>query len=92
MELVRHLHLLIELREHGRVDLLVDAGNAREECRANARQLLGRSQRIGQGRENAKMFLKDSPALMAEVEEKVKVVLGITAGAAEGGAEETTEE
>ncbi|MFN8718507.1 MAG: recombinase RecA [Gemmatimonas sp.] len=35
------------------------------------------SQRIGQGRENAKMFLKDNPALMAEIEEKVKVVLGV---------------
>ena len=35
------------------------------------------SQRIGQGRENAKMFLKDNPAMLAEVEEKVKVVLGI---------------
>jgi recombination protein RecA len=34
-------------------------------------------QRIGQGRENAKMYLKDNPALLAEVEEKVKVVLGI---------------
>jgi len=35
------------------------------------------SQRIGQGRENAKMFLKDNPAMLTEVEEKVKVVLGI---------------
>ena len=35
------------------------------------------TQRIGQGRENAKMFLKDNAALMAEVEEKVKGVLGI---------------
>ncbi len=35
------------------------------------------SQRIGQGRENAKLFLKDNPALMAEVEEKVKAVLGV---------------
>src|SRR5215217_2138710 len=35
-------------------------------------------QRIGQGRENAKMFLKDNVALMSEVEEQVKVVLGIT--------------
>ncbi len=34
-------------------------------------------QRIGQGRENAKMFLKDNPALLSEIEEKVKVVLGI---------------
>jgi recombination protein RecA len=35
------------------------------------------SQRIGQGRENAKMFLKDNTTLLAEVEEKVKTVLGI---------------
>ena len=34
-------------------------------------------QRIGQGRENAKLFLKDNPVVMAEVEEKVKAVLGI---------------
>jgi recombination protein RecA len=33
--------------------------------------------RIGQGRENAKLFLKDNPTLMAEVEEKVKGVLGL---------------
>jgi recombination protein RecA len=37
------------------------------------------TQRIGQGRENAKMFLKDNPALMAEVEEKVKGILGMRA-------------
>jgi recombination protein RecA len=37
-------------------------------------------QRIGQGRENAKMFLKDNPAMMAEIEEKVKVVLGLRRG------------
>jgi recombination protein RecA len=35
------------------------------------------NQRIGQGRENAKLFLKDNPVLMAEIEEKVKAVLGI---------------
>jgi recombination protein RecA len=34
-------------------------------------------QKIGQGRENAKLYLKDSPALMSEVEEKVKVLLGV---------------
>ncbi|HUQ81969.1 MAG TPA: recombinase RecA [Gemmatimonadaceae bacterium] len=36
------------------------------------------TQRIGQGRENAKMYLKDNPVLMAEVEEKVKAILGIS--------------
>jgi recombination protein RecA len=35
-------------------------------------------QKIGQGRENAKMYLKDNAALLSEIEEKVKVVLGIT--------------
>ena len=46
------------------------------------------SQRIGQGRENAKMFLKDNPILMAEIEEKVKVILGMRAdlvGAGDSG-------
>jgi recombination protein RecA len=37
-------------------------------------------QRIGQGRENAKMFLKDNAAMMAEIEEKVKGVLGMRNG------------
>ena len=42
-------------------------------------------QRIGQGRENAKLFLKDNPAVLAEVEAKVKDVLGMkrTPGAEE---------
>ena len=34
-------------------------------------------QKIGQGRENAKLYLRDTPALMAEVEEKVKTLLGV---------------
>jgi recombination protein RecA len=34
-------------------------------------------QKIGQGRENAKLYLKDTPALMTEVEEKVKSLLGV---------------
>jgi recombination protein RecA len=38
-----------------------------------------KGQKIGQGRENAKLFLKDNPALMGEVEEQVKGVLGMTA-------------
>ncbi len=49
------------------------------------------SQRIGQGRENAKMFLKDNPALMAEIEEKVKVVLGVTAPAPNAAPEDVEE-
>ena len=48
------------------------------------------AQRIGQGRENAKMYLKDNPTLMAEVEEKVKGILGI--GAGEPGSSDSGEE
>jgi recombination protein RecA len=33
-------------------------------------------QRIGQGRENAKMFLRDNTAMMTEIEGKVKEILG----------------
>ena len=40
-------------------------------------------ERIGQGRENAKLFLKDNPAVMAEIEEKVKGVLGVNRPAPE---------
>lgn len=46
------------------------------------------TQRIGQGRENAKMFLKDNPAVMAEIEEKVKTVLGINKVVVEAETEE----
>ncbi|HEU5153754.1 MAG TPA: DNA recombination/repair protein RecA, partial [Gemmatimonadales bacterium] len=46
-------------------------------------------QRIGQGRENAKLFLKDNPTLMAEVEQKVKDSLGVKGVVTAGvGAEE----
>ncbi|MES2180461.1 MAG: recombinase RecA [Gemmatimonadota bacterium] len=46
-------------------------------------------QKIGQGRENAKMYLRDNPAILAEIEEKVKVVLGI--GADQAGVPEADE-
>jgi recombination protein RecA len=47
-------------------------------------------QRIGQGRENAKLFLRDNPAMMAEVESRVKELLGVRpagAGIADDGAD-----
>jgi recombination protein RecA len=43
-------------------------------------------QRIGQGRENAKLFLRDNAVLMAEVEAKVKDFLGIGSAVAVAGA------
>jgi recombination protein RecA len=50
-----------------------------------------KGQKIGQGRENAKMFLKDNPTMLGEVEELVKGILGITA-APTGGEQEAVEE
>ncbi|HEY4100246.1 MAG TPA: recombinase RecA [Gemmatimonadales bacterium] len=41
-------------------------------------------QRIGQGRENAKLFLKDNVSLLAEVEAKVRDSLGVLAAAGAG--------
>jgi recombination protein RecA len=49
-------------------------------------------QRIGQGRENAKLFLKDNADLMAEVEAKVKDFLGMKPGAVAAGAAVAEEE
>ena len=49
------------------------------------------TQRIGQGRENAKMFLKDTPGLLTEIEDKVKTVLGIRPATVEAETE-TVEE
>ncbi len=45
-------------------------------------------QRIGQGRENAKLFLRDNPTLLTEVETKVKEVLGMKAAAVGAGTED----
>jgi recombination protein RecA len=73
--------------------LLVDIGSESGIIEKSGAWYSYGAQRIGQGRENAKMFLKDNPALMAEVEEKVKVVLGVkndvglVADAAEAGAD-----
>jgi recombination protein RecA len=73
------------------VSLLVDIGSESGIIdKAGAWYSYG-NQRIGQGRENAKMFLKDNPKLMAEIEEKVKAVLGVKPLAEEPPAPEAEE-
>jgi recombination protein RecA len=57
--------------------LLVDIGSESNIIEKSGAWYSYNGQKIGQGRENAKMYLKDNPAMMAEIEEKVKVVLGI---------------
>jgi hypothetical protein len=59
--------------------LLVDIGSEANLIEKSGAWYSYNGQRIGQGRENAKLFLKDNPVLTAEIEEKVKVVLGIRA-------------
>jgi recombination protein RecA len=58
--------------------LLVDIGSESGIIEKSGAWYSYNGQRIGQGRENAKMFLKDNVGMMQEIEEKVKVVLGIT--------------
>jgi recombination protein RecA len=59
------------------VSLLVDIGAESGIIEKSGAWYSYGGQKIGQGRENAKLFLKDNPQVSAEVEEKVKVVLGI---------------
>jgi len=63
--------------------LLVDIGAEAAIIEKSGAWYSYNGQKIGQGRENAKLFLKDNPAMMAEIEEKVKVVLGVNGDAAE---------
>ncbi len=72
--------------------LLVDIGSDSNIIDKSGAWYSYNGQRIGQGRENAKMFLKDNPAMMAEIEEKVKVVLGINKAADSNGQLEPVEE
>ena len=59
------------------VGLLVDIGSESNIIEKSGAWFSYNGQRIGQGRENAKLFLKDNPVMSAEIEEKVKTVLGI---------------
>jgi len=44
-------------------------------------------QRIGQGRENAKQFLRDNPAMLEEIEQKIRANAGLVADAMMGASE-----
>jgi recombination protein RecA len=64
------------------VGLLVDIGSESGIIEKSGAWYSYGGQRIGQGRENAKLFLRDNQTLATEVEDKVKQVLGIrTTGA-----------
>ncbi|TDI56001.1 MAG: recombinase RecA [Alphaproteobacteria bacterium] len=46
-------------------------------------------QRVGQGRENAKAFLRDNPEVAAEIENRIREAAGLTARPAPAAVEET---
>jgi recombination protein RecA len=48
-------------------------------------------QRIGQGRENAKTYLKDNPAVADELESKIRANAGLVAGAMMAAAEDSSD-
>jgi len=68
--------------------LLVDIGAESNIIEKSGAWYSYKGQKIGQGRENAKMYLKDNPALMLEIEAQVKEVLGVAGGEGEPGAED----
>jgi len=52
-------------------------------------------ERIGQGKDNARQFLKDNPDIAAEIEKRIRAKAVVASGAAAGGegeAEEATAE
>src|SRR5512134_915066 len=76
-----------------REGLLVDLGvDARVIEKSGAWYSYGET-RLGQGRENAKQFLKDNPDIAEEIESQLKVAMGIVkpAGATDSAAEESEE-
>ena len=48
-------------------------------------------EKIGQGRENAKLYLKQNPAVCQEIEEKVREGFGLDSAKMEGGEQDGQE-
>jgi len=67
-----------------RVGGLVDLGVAHKVVDKSGAWYAVGGERIGQGRENAKRFLQENPALASEIEAKLREVLGIGAQAPAG--------
>jgi recombination protein RecA len=59
---------------------LIDLGVAANVVEKSGAWFSYEGQRIGQGRENAKLFLKENPAMAAEIEQKIRANAGLVAG------------
>jgi recombination protein RecA len=60
---------------------LIDLGVAANVVEKSGAWFSYNGQRIGQGRENAKVFLRDNPQVSAEIEAKIRQNAGLVAGA-----------
>jgi len=69
-----------------RLGSLIDLGVAQRIVEKSGSWYAFGGERIGQGRENAKRFLHDNPAVADEIEGKVRAALGIAAAPAEADA------
>ncbi|HVI87229.1 MAG TPA: recombinase RecA [Dongiaceae bacterium] len=73
---------------------LIDLGVAANVVEKSGAWFSYGGQRIGQGRENSKTFLRDNPQIAAEIEAKIRQNAGLVAGAMldKGGSEESDDE
>ncbi len=73
-----------------KVGELIDLGVAANVVEKSGAWFSYGGQRIGQGRENAKTFLKENPAIANDIEQKIRANAGLVAGAMmdKGGAAE----
>jgi len=73
---------------------LIDLGVAANVVEKSGAWFSYNGQRIGQGRENSKTFLRDNPQIAAEIEAKIRQNAGLVAGAMldKGGSEESEDE
>jgi recombination protein RecA len=73
---------------------LIDLGVAASVVEKSGAWFSYNGQRIGQGRENAKAFLKENPQVANEIEQKIRANAGLVAGSMmdkAGGGEEASE-
>src|SRR4051812_13228081 len=59
---------------------IIDLGVAANVVEKSGAWFSYEGQRIGQGRENAKLFLKENPAIAADIEQKIRSNAGLVAG------------
>ncbi|HVJ35580.1 MAG TPA: recombinase RecA [Terriglobia bacterium] len=73
---------------------LIDLGVAANVVEKSGAWFSYNTQRIGQGRENAKVFLRDNPQIAAEIEAKIRQNAGLVAGVMldKSGGEESDDE